>query len=597
MQRHDYVQGSPEWLAHRSNCFNASDAPAMLGCSPYETRAQLLQRLATGITPEVGASTQRLFDEGHRSEDLARPLAEEIIREDLGRVVGSIDAGLSRQLGASFDGLTFMDDTAWEHKSLNADLRGCMGPSCVGRDLPKQYQVQMEQQLLVSGAERALFTASKWEGDTLLEARHCWYESDAALRAEILAGWKQFDADLAAYVPPTATEKPVAQAVTALPSVVVQVSGSLAVQDNFKTFEVALRDFIDSKLIKKPETDQDFADLDLQIKALKKAEEALDAAEAQMLAQVAAVDSIKRAKDMLHQLAREHRLAAEKVLKNRKEEIKAEVVAEGVGKFRTHMAALNERLGRPYMPVIQADFAGCIKGLKTLDSLRNAVDLELARAKIAANEVADRIDLNLKHLREHADGYQALFPDTGTIVLKAPEDLQTLVRARIAEHKEAEQKRLDAERERIRAEEAARLEREQQERIAREAREREAAEALERQQREAQERAQREAAAQTQTAAPAAAPAEAPAPAVANVVPLSRPAPVAAPADTGARLKLGDINSRLAPVQITADGLAELGFQPVAMERGAKFYRTSDFPLICNALIERIAAAQTLEAA
>lgn len=582
MQRHDLIQGSPEWLAHRANTFNASDAPAMLGCSPYETRAQLLQRLATGITPEVGASTQRLFDGGHRAEELARPLAEEIIGEDLGRVVGSIDAGLSLQLGASFDGLTFMDDTVWEHKSLNESLRYTPWDEGKGAHLPKHFRVQMEQQLMVSGAERALFMASKWEGETLIEERHCWYVSDAALRAEILAGWKQFDADLAAYQPPTASaEKPVAQAVTALPAVAVQVEGQLAVKDNFKSFEAALRDFLDNKLIKKPQTDQDFADLDLQIKALKKAEDMLDAAEAAMLAQVAAVDDVKRAKDMLHQLARENRLAAEKVLKNRKEEIKAEVVADGVGKYRAHIAALNERLGKPYMPQLPVDFAGAIKGLKNLDSLRNAIDTELARAKIAANEVADRIDANLKHLREHADGFQALFPDTGTIVLKAAEDLQTLVRARIAEHKEAEQKRLDAERERIRAEEAARLEREQQERIARENREREAAEALERRQREA-------------AAAPVVA---APAPVVANVVPMSRPSPAAPTPDTGARLKLGDINSRLAPISITADGLVELGFQPVATERASKLYRTSDFPLICNALIERIAAAQTLEAA
>ncbi len=586
MKVHQLVQGSPEWLAHRASCFNASDAPAMLGCSPYETRAQLLQRLASGITPEVGAHTQRLFDDGHRFEELARPLAEEIIGEDLSRLVGSLDVGLSRPLGASYDGLTFSRSKAWEHKSLNNELRTAFAAIAAGTPvveaLPKAYRVQKEQQLMLPGnaAEAVLFMASKWDdAGELIEEHHCWYESDAALRAEILAGWKQLDVDLAAYVLPAATaEKPVAQAVTALPAVVVQVDGQLAVRDNFKTFEAALRDFLDNKLIRKPQSDQDFADLDLQIKALKKAEETLDAAEAAMLAQVAAVDDVKRAKDMLYQLARENRLAAEKVLKNRKEEIKAEVVAEGVGKFRTHMAALNERLGRPYMPQIPVDFAGCIKGLKTLDSLRNAVDLELARAKIESNAVADRIDANLKHLREHADGFQALFPDTGTIVLKAPEDLQTLVRARIAEHKTAEAKREEEQRERIRAEEAARLEREQQDRIARETREREAAEALERQQREAQERAQREAA--NQTMAPAPAPA-------ANVVPIAR-------ADTGARLKLGQINERLSPISISTDGLAELGFQPVATEKAAKLFREADFPRMCTALIDvlRIAAGE-----
>ena len=39
------VQGSPEWLAHRArpDVLNASDAPAMMGCSPYKPRAELLR--------------------------------------------------------------------------------------------------------------------------------------------------------------------------------------------------------------------------------------------------------------------------------------------------------------------------------------------------------------------------------------------------------------------------------------------------------------------------------------------------------------------------------------------------------------------------
>ena len=66
----------------------------------------------------------------------------------------------------------------------------------------------------------------------------------------------------------------------------VQVTGQIALQDNFKVFETRLRDFLDKKLIREPKTDQDFADLDSQIKAMKAARESLKAAGAQMLAQV-----------------------------------------------------------------------------------------------------------------------------------------------------------------------------------------------------------------------------------------------------------------------------------------------------------------------
>ena len=79
MQIVNLVQGSPEWHAHRAQHFNASDAPAMMGASSYRTRSELIKELATGITPEIDAVTQRRFDDGHQFEALARPLAEEII--------------------------------------------------------------------------------------------------------------------------------------------------------------------------------------------------------------------------------------------------------------------------------------------------------------------------------------------------------------------------------------------------------------------------------------------------------------------------------------------------------------------------------------
>ena len=104
MQTVNLIQGSPQWHEHRRNHFNASDAPAMMGESSYKTRTQLLHELKTGITPEVDAATQRRFDDGHRVEALARPIAEGIIGEELYPCVG-----VEGKLSASFDGLT-MDE-------------------------------------------------------------------------------------------------------------------------------------------------------------------------------------------------------------------------------------------------------------------------------------------------------------------------------------------------------------------------------------------------------------------------------------------------------------------------------------------------------
>ena len=556
MKTHQLQQGSAEWHAHRASHFNASDAPAMLGCSPYKTRQQLLHELHTGYRPEADAATQRRFDDGHRYEALARPLAEQIIGEDLAPVVGT-----EGELSASFDGLTMLGDVAWEHKALNDSLRYDWDEGN-GAHLPKHYRVQMEQQLLVSGAERVLFMATRWEGDQCVERKHCWYASDPALRAEILAGWKQFAANLDAYTPPTAAvEKVVAEAVEALPAPVVTVTGQLTLQDNFKVFEERLRRFLDTQLIREPKTDQDFADLDAQIKAMKGAEAALDAAEGQMLAQIQSVDQAKKTKDMLAKLVRDNRLMAEKLLAGEKERRRGEIVAGGVSALRDHIASLNKRLGGQFMSQVPADFGGVIKGLKSLASMEDKVSTELARAKMAASEIADRMQVNLRAI--DAAGQAGLFPDRAAVALKSVEDCAATIAARLA----AEQKRLDDERERIRKEEADRIEREQAE------------------QRRREEEAQRRAAAPTP--APAAAPAIVAAP---NVLPLQQRAAAPATPAGPPTLKLGDICARLGST-MTAEFVRSMGIEPEATEKAAKLYTQAQFQTLCDSLVAHIRTA------
>ncbi|NYT64017.1 hypothetical protein H0A66_17000 [Alcaligenaceae bacterium] len=59
--------------------------------------------------------------------------------------------------------------------------------------------------------------------------------------------------------------------------------------------------------------------------------------------------------------------------------------------------------------------------------------------------------------KENADGYGFLFKDMQQLVDKAEEDFQLVVTTRIAEHKQAEETKLEIERERIREEEKASL--------------------------------------------------------------------------------------------------------------------------------------------
>lgn len=579
MRTVDLIQGTPEWAAFRAKTFNASEAPAMMGASKYMTRNELLRLKHSGIAPDVDAAQQDRFDAGHASEAAFLPHAEAMIGGDLYPVTGYIELD-GMTLLASFDGLTMDWQDGYEHKLFNMELAGYIAAH--GEPPPSHYW-QLEHQLLVSGGERTLFVTSD---GTTERCQYCTYTSKPERRAALIAGWKQFDADLAAYTPAEAVDKAVGAAVTSLPAVSVQVSGSLMVNDNFNRFEVALRDFIDNRLIRKPATDQEFADLDLQIKALKAAEEALDAAEAQMLAQVASVDAIKRTKDMLHKLTRDNRLMAEKLLTARKEAIKGEVVAEGREKLAEHIAALNTRLGKPFMPVVPANFVEAAKNKRTVESLRNAVDTELARAKIEASAIADRIQANLATLAKRP-AMAFLFADQAQIVLKATDDFAALVENRIAAHEKAEADKLEAERARIRAEEQARADREAQARLEAAA-EREKNEAFlaGAEQREQERQAEMaRAVLLSRQAKPAPSP---------SVVPLRRAEPAQVTPPT---LRLGVINDRLSPIQVTADGLAALGFKPSANDRASKLYHEHEFALICAALVRHIEAVQDKQAA
>jgi putative phage-type endonuclease len=434
----ELIQGSAAWLAHRATHFNASDAPAMMACSPYKTRTQLIHEVHTGLTPEVDAATQRRFDDGHRFEALARPLAEHIIGEDLYPVVGT-----KGKLSASFDGLTMAEDVGFEHKTLNDQLRAALMSDAGADALPLAYRVQMEQQCMVSGASRILFMASKWAGEALLEEMHCWYEPDAELRAAILAGWEQFEADVAAYVPSEVTSAPVGRTMEALPALRIEVTGMVTASNLLAFKEHALTVF--GGINRTLTTDQEFADAEKTVKWCGDVEDRLAAAKQHALSQTESIDALFRTIDEISAEARRVRLDLDKLVKARKEQIRVDIVREGTEALTRHVEGLNTRLGKPYMPQQLGDFAGAIKGKRTVDSMRDAVNSALAGAKIAASAIADRVHTNMALIREQAAEHAFLFPDEQVIVQKLPEDLALLVNARIAEHAAAKQRKRDAE--------------------------------------------------------------------------------------------------------------------------------------------------------
>lgn len=551
MKTHTLIQGSAEWHAYRASVWNASDAPAMMGCSPYKTRDQLLQELATGVTEEVTPEQQRRFDDGHRFEALARPLAEEITGEELAPVVGSSDTVIAgRALSASFDGIDFMETVAFEHKSLNQQLRECMEGLDESDRLPLHYRVQMEQQLVVSGAMRILFMASKWNGADLVEERHCWYYPDAKLREQILAGWAQLAEDLAKWQPQAVEVKPTGRAPDQLPALHIEVSGKVTASNlaEFKDTALAAIHSVNRNLV----TDQDFADAEKAVKWCGDVEDRLAAAKQHALSQTATIDELFRTMDDISAEAKRVRLDLDKLVKARKEAIRVEIVHEHSSSLATHVDLLNQELRARWVPIPAADFAGAIKSKRTLSSIREACSVVLAQAKIVANQAAERFKANRAAMVIEGRDWIDLFPDFALVGNKPAEDFDAVLQLRIGKHQEAE-----------RQAEAAR-----------------------------QRAAEQAQAAIQQAATPAVQP-MAPAPVAQVAAPVAQVAPmtVAAPAaNEAATVKLGDICANVgAGFSMTAAFVeAVLGIAPAKVDKTARLYTPTDERRIYAALRDHL---------
>lgn len=470
MKTHELVQGTPEWHDHRLNHHNASDAPAMMGEDANRTRSQLIKELATGLRPEVSSFQQKIFDEGHVFEALARPMAEEIIGEELYPVTGS-----QGKYSASFDGLTMMEHKGFEHKELNEKLRAAMVPGCTGADLPLMYQIQMEQQCLVAEPEGILFVASSWKKSRiptahfvrdengnvqyyeLIDMRHCWYEPNLFLRKQIVDGWTQLEADVCAYQHVEVLPAPVATVIEHLPDLIVNLVGEVtsSTLPEFKAAAIKVISSINTNLV----TDQHFADAENQIKFCTAGESKLEQVKSRALSQTATIEELFRTIDDLKEHLRAKRLELEGLVKKRKIAIRTEIVTDAREEFSEHIRGLNARFVQPYIQMATPDFATAIKNKRTISSLHDACDTLLAKSKIEATNLANHIEANLRHLTD-VNAPMFLFSDLQDLVTKGAEYFAAVVKARMDKHAADEAEKLEAQRETIRLEELAKLQQE-----------------------------------------------------------------------------------------------------------------------------------------
>ncbi|ARV77138.1 putative endonuclease [Pseudomonas phage Skulduggery] len=453
----ELVQGTEPWhearLVHRT----ASEAPTMMGDNPKMKRNELLHMKATGTAKEVSDWVQKfLFDKGHANEAKARAILEEEQDCELFPVTGVLDG---TNFLMSSDGLDIAHTWGFEHKDWNEELAKAVR----NEDPPAYIYWQLEQQIMVSDVEFITLVVS----DGTRERREMMdYFPVPGRREALIAGWAQFDKDLAAYVPPAPVAVVVAKKMDELPQLVIRLSGGVTASnlDAYKNGALKQIESINSVLV----TDQDFADADAAVKFCQKAEDELKLVKVRALEETADIKLLFETIDELSDAVRTKRLTLSKLVEKQKKTLKENIRLAGEKAFADHITALNAEIGpRVCMPAIAIDIAGVMANKRALASIQDAVDTEVARAKIEADGIVAKIRVNLAALRELDAKYRSLFPDANDIVQKDAEDFANLLTLRTGqfdrEAQEAEderQRQADALKEQVLADERKRVEQE-----------------------------------------------------------------------------------------------------------------------------------------
>jgi hypothetical protein len=286
-------------------------------------------------------------------------------------------------------------------------------------------------------------------------------------------------------------------------------------------------------------------------------------------------------------------LLVEKIVKAEKENRRTKILSDAVAALHTHMKGLQERT-RNYMPTVPNQFQDVIKGLKSLDSMKDKLAGELARCKIEANAIADKISFNLDLLDDNTE-FGFLFPDAAQMVLKAADDFTAVVNSRIAAHKAEIARKEEETRARIQAEEQAKAEKAAREKLAAE---QAAADKLAKDQADAAALADEAAkpapqpvqATKTETLPRAVSFEEVVEMMPATVRQAMAPKPAAEPTMT-----LGDLSAKFG-FNVTSAFLATLGFEAKTV-KAAKLFYAEDFNAIGKAIIEHIESVCELQAA
>ena len=187
------VQGTPEWHRHRAQFRNASESAAVMGLNPWQTPYQLWLVRTGRMTVPVTAPMQH----GTQLEPAARAAYE----EQTGAVMQPLVL-TDGDYSASLDGITLEGELIVEIKCPYKGQASALWQAVSVGEVPEHYGIQVQHQMMVSGAASAHLWVFDGSTGLLVEIQR----AEACMEA-IRAAWDGFQAYLDTDTPPPLTDR------------------------------------------------------------------------------------------------------------------------------------------------------------------------------------------------------------------------------------------------------------------------------------------------------------------------------------------------------------------------------------------------------
>jgi putative phage-type endonuclease len=172
------IQGSDEWHQHRLLYRNASETAAVMGLSPWLTPYGLWEIKTGRRTQECNYVMQRGLE--------LEPLARQAYERDTGSIMEPAVMVLG-DYSASLDGLTFDGSVLLEAKCPFKGAESETWKQAMIGQVEPHYIVQVQHQLMVSGADRCHFWVFDGQDGILVEVL-----PDRAAFDQIRSAWDEF---------------------------------------------------------------------------------------------------------------------------------------------------------------------------------------------------------------------------------------------------------------------------------------------------------------------------------------------------------------------------------------------------------------------